>query len=312
MVMVTDSPLGPDEVDAFVQRRLTLRHLRVVAAVSEAGSLSAAAESLHVTQPAISKALSEIEQGLGQTLFVRRGRNISATLVGTRLVQLAHQLNADLRRGAESMASLARGTSGEVLIGATNAAMAQVLPDAMMAMKKEYPNVTLSVRSHALSGLFEELREGKIDLVVARIPSGDGPDDLQSVALSPVPEVLTISAIHPLAKSRHLSWEILNEQAWIWHLPGTRTRALQDRLWSRMGLSLPTNLSETGDNLMALTMMRRAPLLSIMPKPVASAAAKQGVLVILPLKVDLGLSGLMLWHQREPATMLVERFKQLM
>lgn len=311
MVMETSSDLSPDEVDAFVQRRLSLRHLRMVAAVSEAGSLSMAAEALHVTQPAVSKALSEIEQGLGQTLFVRRGRNMVATSVGVRMTQLAQQLDANLRRGAESMASLARGTSGEVLIGATNAAMAQVVPDAIMAMKREYPNVTLSVRSHTLSDLLEELREGKIDLVVARVPASDAPDDLLAVPLSQMHEVLTISAQHPLAKSRHLSWDILNQQAWLWHLPGTRTRALQDRLWSRMGLPLPTNLIETGDNMMALNMMRQAPLLSIMPKPVANAAAKQGLLVILPLKVDLGLSRLMLWHQREPATMLVERFKQL-
>lgn len=311
--MVISTPaITPHDAESYIQRRLSLRHLRVVLALVEGGSLSAAADALHVTQPAISKALGEIERGLGQTLFVRRGRNIVVTPLGSHIVRLARKLDADLRRGAESVASLVRGTSGEVLIGATNAAMAQIVPDALAAMKGQFPNVTLSVRSHALSSLFDELRGGQIDVVVARAPAAGQPDDVQAVPLLSMPEVVAMSAHHPLAKERRLSWETLNEQAWIWQLPGTHTRMLQDRLWARMGLPLPTNLIETGDTTLALSMMQRMPLLSIMPRPVADIAAKQGMLVMLPLKVDLGLSSLMLWHLREPQTELVEHFKRLL
>ncbi|MDT9000093.1 LysR substrate-binding domain-containing protein [Paucibacter sp. APW11] len=292
---------------------MSLRHLRVLLALSEAGSLSAAADVLHVTQPAVSKTLAEIEQGLGQTLFARRGRSLRATALGRRLVLLARKLEAGLARGGEDVASMVRGASGELLIGSTNVALAQVLPDAMAAMKAEYPCVTLSVRTHALSELFAELRSGRLDMVIARVPPDELPTDLESLCLIEQPEVLVISAQHPLAKVRgRVSWETLSEQAWIWHLPHTRSRALQDRRWQQMGLPLPRNVIETGDLILTLNLLRRMPCVTIMPMHVARVAAQFGVAVILPLEASLGLADLTLWHLREPQGELVERFKQLL
>ncbi len=306
-------PSAPEAADSFVRKRLSLRHLRVLQALSEAGSLGAAADALHVTQPAVSKALSEIEQGLGQTLFVRRGRSLRATALGERLIRLAQKLDADLQRGGGDIASIVRGASGELLIGATNAALPQVLPDAMAAMKLEYPHITLSVRTHALTGLINELREGRLDLVVARIRPHEAPPDLEPLCLIAQPEVAAISTVHPLAKASHkLGWDTLNQQAWIWPLPGTRSRSLQDRLWHDMGQPLPTNLVETGDVMLTLSLLKRMPILALLPQHVARLAAQNGIAKILPLDADLGLADLTLWHLREPQSEVVERFKQLM
>jgi DNA-binding transcriptional LysR family regulator len=306
-------PPLPEAAEGFMNRRLSLRHLKVLKAISEAGSLSEAADLLHVTQPAVSKALAEIETGLGQTLFQRRGRSLRATPMGLRLLELAHKLEADLQRAKGDIASLIRGASGELQIGATNAALAQVLPDAMAAMKREYPNITLSVRTHALTSLAAELREGRLDLVIARMPPQEMPPELEAYCLLPQREVLVISKDHPLAGAKtKLSWDTLIHQAWIWPLPGTRSRLLQDRLWQRMKLPLPTNLIETGDITLALSMMKRMPLLNIMPQHVARVAAQNDLVKILPLEVDLGLADLTLWHLAEPQTEVVQRFKQLL
>lgn len=303
---------SPEETENFVLRRMSLRHLRVLLALHETGSLSAAAQALFVTQPAISKALSEIESGMGQTLFARRGRSLRPTACGQRLVELAQKLDADLRRGAGDLGSIVRGASGELLIGSTNAALAKLLPEAIVAMKQEQPKVTISVRTHALSSLFAELREGRLDLVIARVPPQELPADLEGLRLIEQSQVLTISSHHPLAKVRKLDWELLTQQAWIWELPGTRSRALQDRMWQNLGLPLPTNVIETGDLMLALSLMKRMPLLTVMPQHVAKLAAQTGVLVILPVTVDQSLSDLTVWHLREPQAAMVERFKELL
>lgn len=316
MVISSASPapsLAPEAAETFVAKRLSLRHLRVLQALADSGSLSAAADLLHVTQPAVSKALAEIERGLGQTLFMRRGRSLRATALGERLVELARKLEIDLQRGGGDIASIVRGASGELRIGATNAALPQILPDAMAAMKQAYPNITLSVRTHALTGLIGELREGRLDLVIARIRPHEAPADLEPLCLIAQPEVVAISIVHPLAKaSGKLGWETLNQQAWIWPLPGTRSRSLQDRLWQDMGLALPTNLVETGDVMLTLSLLKRMPMLTLLPQHVAKLAAQNGIAKILPLDADLGLADLTLWHLREPQTAVVERFKQLM
>jgi len=304
---------SPEAAESFISRRLSLRHLRVLQALSEAGSLSEAAETLHVTQPAVSKALAEIEAGLGQTLFHRRGRSLRATPLGQRLVALAQKLEADLQRGSGDVASMVRGASGELLIGATNAALAQVLPDAMAAMKQDYPNITLSVRTHALTALVEELRQGRLDLVIESIQPQHMQTDMKAFCLLAQREVLAISTLHPLAKgSAKLGWDTLNSQAWIWPLPGTRSRLLQDRLWQSMKLPLPTNLIETGDITLTLSMMKRMPLLTLLPLHVARIAAQNELVKILPLDADLGLADLTLWHLPEPQSEVVEHFKQLL
>ncbi len=303
---------GPEAAEQFVRRRLSLRHLRTLIALEQAASLSAAAELLHVTQPAVSKTLAEIEQGLGQTLFLRQGRGLRATALGERMGVLARKLEADLQRGGEDVAAMVRGAAGELLIGATNAALAHVLPEAMAQMKLAYPHITLSVRTHALRDLFQELRQGRLDLVVARVPQNDPPVDLESHCLVQQREVLVISAHHPLARARRVGWETLSEQTWIWPLPGTRSRALQERLWAQRAVPLPRNVIETGDLMLSLSLMRRMPCLTIMPLHAARLATQHGIGLILPLEADLGLADLTVWHLPEPPSEHLQHFKTLL
>lgn len=306
------SSTSPEAAEHFVMRRMSLRHARVLLALRDTGNISAAADLLHVTQPAVSKTLAELEQGLGQTLFVRRGRNMQPTPLGRRLLVLAVKLDADLQRAAGDVATMVRGASGEVRIGATNAALARLLPIAITAMKGENPGVTVSVRTHALRSLFTDLLAGTLDLVVARAMPQDEPLGLARVALAPQPEVLTMSAQHPLARTPRLSWEVLSRQRWIWQLPGTRTRLLMDRLWQEMGLAPPTDLIESGDAMLALSLMREMPLVAVMTQDMAVAAAKRGVVVMLPHAVDLGLGPMSVWHLPDTQGEAVDRFKQLL
>lgn len=297
---------------SFLSRRLTLRHLRVLTALHQTGNLSAAADLLHVTQPAVSKALAELEKGLGQTLFVRRQRGLHATVLGERLIALGLRLEGELQRGTDELGALLAGAQGELQIGATNAALPQVLPDALAAMKKEHPLVTLTVRTHALSDLIAELRQGRLDLVLARLAPSEMPEDLEGQVLMHQPEVLVISTQHPMARARSWRWEDLQREAWIGHLPGTRTRQLHDRHWAQLGLAPPANQIVCGDAMLSLALLRRMPLLAILARPLARFAAAQGMVKILPLKAELGLAELSVWHLRQPQSAAVETFKRLL
>ncbi|OWQ84745.1 hypothetical protein CDN99_23735 [Roseateles aquatilis] len=309
---MNESSTSPEAAEHFVIRRMTLRHARVLLALQDTGNISQAADFLHVSQPAVSKTLAELEHGLGQTLFLRRGRNMQPTPLGRRLLELARKLDADLQRAAGDVASMVRGASGELRIGATNASLARLLPQAITAMKLESPRVTVSVRTHALRSLFSELQSGGLDLIVARTMPQDEPLGLARHPLGPQPEVLTMSAHHPLARTPRLSWEVLGAQRWIWHLPGTRTRMLMDRLWQEMGLAPPTDLIESGDAMFAVSLMHEMPLVAVMPHDLAMAAAKRGVVVILPHAVDLGLGPTCVWHLPDTQNEAVDRFKQLL
>lgn len=309
--MPLEEEVTPEQVEAFVMQRLSLRQLRMLLALSKAGSLSAAADALHVTQPAISKSLGEVERALGKTLFLRRGRSIRATPLGAQMVRLAQRMEQLLRRGSEEAAALMRGASGELLIGATNAALNPLLFDTIARMKEELPQLSLAVRTHALSGMFEDLRQGRLDLVVAR-QVGDAPPELRAHSVMPVQERVVISSVHPLARERRLSWETLNQQAWIWPLPGTRSRVRRDRFWHQLGLPLPSNVLQTDDLMLTLGLLQRMPLVAIMPSPIARSAALSGAVRLLPLDLDLGLGGLCAWQAEEMSNPFVDRFIELL
>jgi DNA-binding transcriptional LysR family regulator len=248
--MVINAKNGDTPTDAatFVRSRLSLRHLRMLAALAETGSLGGAAERLHVTQPAISKTLAELESGLGQTLFARRGRNAGITETGKRLLALAHRLDAELERGSAEMSALAHGSAGQLLIGATNVALPRLLPAAIAAMKAEQPTLTLSVRTHALPMMLDELRHGRLDLVLARRPEHDRPHDLRAHLLGPARQLVVMSLKHPLARARQLDWPLLARQAWVWPLalmPEDSARAAaRAGLAKILPLDVPIGLSD--------------------------------------------------------------------
>jgi len=307
----THPPVQEATLD-FLQRRLTLRHLRVLEAMHATGKLSAAADLLNVTQPAVSKVLAELEKGLGQTLFARSKRGVRATVLGERLIELGRRLDGELKRSSDEMRTILLGAEGDLQIGATNAALPQVLPDALAAMKKAHPLLTLTVRTHALSDLVTELRQGRLDLVLARLNPSEMPEDLEGQVLMHQPEVLVMSAQHPMARQRSWRWEELQHEAWIGHLPGTRTRQLHDRHWANLGLAPPTNQIVCGDAMLSLALLRRMPLLAILARPLARFATQQGMVKILPLKAELGLAELSVWHLRQPQSAAVDTFKRLL
>ena len=300
-----------NEPENFVARRMTLRHARVLLAVLEAGSVSGAADRLSVTQPAISKTLAEIEEGLGSPLFAGSKRNPRPTAMCMRLAILARKLEANLRRAADDVGSVARGASGELLIGTSNAALLRIVPDVMVAMRREFPRLTLNITSHPVHKLFEDLRAGRIDIMMARVPKEEYPADLRAFVLGAVPEVVTMSRCHPLAKAQRVSWEGICESDWIWPLKGTRKRELQDRFWRRMGLPPPRSLVELGDSALAIAMMDRHPLCAVLPLHTAQLGQHFGVVTIAPLSIDIDMGDLALWHANEPQTDVVERFKSI-
>ncbi len=301
-----------EDAEAFVLRRLSLRNLRVLSALSEGGGLTAAAERLHVTQPAVSKALTEMERDLGLTLFARRGRNIHTTPVGDRLVQLARRIDQELRRAGSDVGALVRGAQAQLVVGATNAALPRLLPIALRDFKAEFPQVTVSVRTNALPEMWEGLRQGRLDLVVSRLSEGERPRDLRAHPLGSTSEVAVISLMHPLASQRRVDWPLLAQQAWLWPLPGTQTRMLQDRWFQRQGLALPSDLIETGDLGLQVALLRTLPRVALLPQDSARLAVATGAAKMLPLSASIGLSDIVAWQLPQAGDAARRHFLQLL
>lgn len=154
----------------MLSRHLRLRHLRCFLEVARRGSLSAAAEALHVSQPAASKTIRELEEILGVALFDRTGRRLALTAAGRVYQAHAGAAVADLER-AQHLVLDPPKERPRIRAGVLPTAATGLVPRAALAFRAVHPEVLVDVMTGPNWLLLSLLREGQLDLVIGRAPS---------------------------------------------------------------------------------------------------------------------------------------------
>jgi DNA-binding transcriptional LysR family regulator len=167
-----------DQLDERVLRRLKLRELRILMTVAECRSMGQAAGKLGVSQPAVSKAITEMEHTLGVPLLERSVRGVVPTLYGAALLRWAVTVFDDLRQAIKEIEFLSDPAAGEVRIGSTEAMTAGLVPAVIDRLSRQFPRLVFSVRqAPTLPQQYEDLRARKIDLILGRMVTPIGSED---------------------------------------------------------------------------------------------------------------------------------------
>jgi len=153
-------------------QHLNIRHVRTFLEIARAESVSLAADRLRITQPAVSRSLKELEQILGVRLFDRVGRRLRLNEAGRVFQGHASASITELMRGAERLTADGELTT-RLSIGVLPTAATDLLPRAALEFRKEMPHVRLQIQSGPNWLLFNQLRDGQVDLVVGRMPERD-------------------------------------------------------------------------------------------------------------------------------------------
>lgn len=184
---------------------MKLSHLRDITAVAESGSLRAAARRLGVAQPAITRSIREIEHELGVALFERRPKGVVLTPMGELFLKRAVAVLGELRRAREEI-DQARGlTTGQVTVALSSAAQIALLPHALAAFRKRFPEVVLSIRAGLFPGVEPRLRDGMVDFYVGPLPELAPAKAFIVEKLFDNTRVIMGRRDHPLAKARSLA-----------------------------------------------------------------------------------------------------------
>lgn len=179
------------------ENKLSLRHVRCFLEIARAESVSLAADRLNVTQPAVSRSLKELETMLGLRLFDRVGRRLRLNEAG-RVFQIhASASMTELIRGAERLSADGDLTT-RLSIGVLPTAATDLLPRAALAFRKEMPHVRLHIQTGPNWLLFNQLRDGEVDLVVGRMPEKDARTGVTFQQLYIEDVVLVCRPDHPL------------------------------------------------------------------------------------------------------------------
>ncbi|MER7763985.1 LysR substrate-binding domain-containing protein [Streptomyces sp. NPDC097619] len=155
--------------------RLKFRHLTLLVAIVQHGSVARAAESLHLTQPAATRTLRELETVADLPLFLREPRGMRPTVYGEALAGHARAVITEIRRAGEHLDGLRQGHEGTVTVGTLLAGANVLLPRAVARLKRERPRLTVVVREGTLDVLHPALLGGELDVIVGRV--GPAPKD---------------------------------------------------------------------------------------------------------------------------------------
>jgi DNA-binding transcriptional LysR family regulator len=233
------------ELDWYLQINLKARHLHLLAAIDTYRNLTQVAEVTHVTVPAVSKALAELERGLGLTLFSRTAQGLVPTPYGDCLIRHAREMLTILHQARDELKALSSGAEGKVHIGMLPASASVLLPQALSLLKQRSPGTNVVVIEGTTASLLPELWQGRLDLVVGRLPAPDTLGSFEEKELLEDPVTLVTGRHHPLARRKNLKWSDLHPYPWILPPPGSILRDPLERALEAHGVPLTSNYIET-------------------------------------------------------------------
>ena len=243
----------PKQWDERILQRLKLRDLRVLVTVAKTGSMGKTAAQLAMSQPAVSKAIAEVERTLGVQLLDRSAQGVKTTLYGNALLKWAIAVFDDLRQAAHEMQSLSNPASGQIRIGTTDSMIAGFIPGVIDRFTREYPKVVLEVLPlPTFADQYKDLRERDIDLILGRLAAPiHRSDDLNSEVLFEDPMVAAAAVGSKWFRRRTIEPADLLSAQWAIPPESSFVRPLITEAFRAKGLEGPAHT--VGSNSVQLT-----------------------------------------------------------
>lgn len=184
---------------------MRLQHLHLLLAIAQTGSLRASAQVLNVSQPALTKALRQLEDEFGAALVLRTPKGVRLTPAGELLAARAGTAVRELERAREEVAWHLRHAEAQVTVGVSPVAAILLAPGAVARFGARWPQVRLRVRDTLYPRALEQIRAGELDLALGPLPTAGAGRDLLVQPLFDSQIVIAARRSHPLARVKKLA-----------------------------------------------------------------------------------------------------------
>jgi DNA-binding transcriptional LysR family regulator len=266
--------------------RVKLRHLKILMAVAQSGSMAKAADSLAISHPVISKAISELEQALGVRLFDRGSQGVKPTMYGRALVQCGVAVFDELRQGVKQVEFLADPTVGQLHIGSSEPMAAGLVPAISERFLRQYPGVALhAVHADTATLQYRELRERNVELLLGRIRIPFAEEDLSAETLFDEQMLVAAGTRSPWARRRRIELRELINEPWVLAPPESLPGQLYEETFRMSGLAVPRASVVTLSIHLLSTMVATGRFVALLPGSLLRLAAKRLSLRVLPVEL---------------------------
>lgn len=275
-------------LDNRIRTRLRVRHLELLDALGETLNIHKAAPRLHLSQPATSKLLQELEALYQTALFERQPRGLRPTAAGETAIRRARQMLHEIGDALGETHLVASGASGRIRLGVLPAALPTLYQRVLAEAHRLMPQLIVNVIEGSLEGLLGSLQRKELDVVLARLSPESHQPVFATESLYPEAVSLVVRTQHPLSQKRRVTIRELCGQDWILPPESAPVRLEIDRIFSQNGLTRPSAWIESTSLLLTETALAQSDLVAAMPHSVAKIYQSRGQAKIL--KVDFGVN----------------------
>lgn len=263
---------------------LNLKEVRAFLAIVELGSFTRAASRLNLSQPALTVQIKRLEEVLQTRLFDRNSRNVALTPVGRSLIPLLRKSLRDMENLLHDAKALSNGSVGEIRIACLPSFAASLLPDLVLAFRKERPGVTFQIHDTVASTIVDLVNDEEVDI---GLTGGEVfHADIEVLHSSEDRMCVVCAKDHPLAKKRHVSAADIARNPLVLTARGTSVRDIIDAAMRDSGCT-PDVTCEPTYMMTAVAMVRAGLGVTVLPASSREIHAERG-LVSRPITPKLG------------------------
>jgi DNA-binding transcriptional LysR family regulator len=268
----------PRETERLLAR-LRFRHLQLIKELKRGGSLRAAAQALNLTQPALSKALGEIESAFGFALFTRTARGLTPTAQGEVVIRGAGLLMRELAH-LQGEATAGDAASVTLRIGAPPFVAQGYLPEILVKLTRRDPPARVQLLEERVPLLMTALVNGEVDALVTSYPAQmpeAGSAALRYEKLFEAEFHIIAPPAHALARARQVEWQRLAREPWVMPAKTSMVRRVIEESFLRAGAVPPVPVVESTSPVTNVQLVAAGLGLSATPAAAARHALRMGL-----------------------------------
>ncbi len=276
-----------------VAARLKLRDLRLLDTVVRWGSMAKAANQLNLSQPAVSKAIAQMEEMLGVRLIDRGRQGVEPTPHGRALLKRGIAIHDELRQGIAEIEHLSDPTAGEVRVAAPEPIAAGLLTVLIAQFTRKYPRASVYVTQTPVAGLqvltprYRDVRERNVDLLLAPIFEPTMDDDLANEPLFDDRAVVAAGIDSPWARRRSVTLADLIDEPWVLQPPDTIAGQSHIDSFRTMGLDVPRKKIVSVSVQVQVGLVATQRYFTILPDSMLHFSARRLSLKALPIELKI-------------------------
>ncbi|WP_321806434.1 LysR family transcriptional regulator [Burkholderia sp. BCC1993] len=273
-----------------VLTRLRFRHLQLLDVLGRTRNLRVAAEHMHITQPAATKILGDVEDMLNAPLFTRLPRDMRPTELGLFVIRYASNAIADLGKFVSELDTLRAGGHGHLTVGAISASAAQLVTAGIRDVLRERPRLVIKLIEQSSDQLAVWLEEKKIDIMVGRLTEPRHQAIFDFEELAPEPVWVVCGRHHPLRACAQPELADLAAWPWILYPPATAIRRLFEETIAAAGIRSLAGMIETSSIFSTLQLLQSTDTLSLQPRAAVEKYVDDGLLGQIPVPIRRSMS----------------------